>query len=123
MKVVGQDEIRRSVSLPAAIASMREAVIAHLHGVKGLRRLHREEGSDGVRRAELLDVSAQREVGESVAVVGEEHLVVGHVGGDGSESLTDRSVDPCVDERHLPVHDLAEILDPFPTLWLTRTSA
>jgi ornithine cyclodeaminase len=32
MKIVGQDEIRRSVSLPAALASMREAVIAQSRG-------------------------------------------------------------------------------------------
>lgn len=32
MKVVGQDEIRRSVSLPSAIAAMREAVIAQSRG-------------------------------------------------------------------------------------------
>ena len=32
MRVIGQDEIRRSVSLPAAIAAMREAVIAQSRG-------------------------------------------------------------------------------------------
>ena len=64
-----------------------------------------------------LDHRRQVRVGERVAVVGEEHLVVAQQVADGAQPLADRRVQARVDERDVPVVDVGlEQVDLRPAL-------
>ena len=69
-------------------------------------RADREEGGLGVGVGEPLDHLVERGVGEDVGVVGEEHLVVGEQMAHAAQALTDRGLEPGVDEVDRPVGDV-----------------
>ena len=59
------------------------------------------------RAAEVVDHGGQRQVGEAVAVVGQEHLLALQEGLHGLEAHADVGVEAGVDEGDLPVLDVA----------------
>jgi hypothetical protein len=73
---------------------------------------HGQQAAHGVGVQHAIDDVAQRGVGEDVAVVGEEHLVVVEVGPHAPQALADGGVDAGVDERDAPLADVgAQQLD------------
>ena len=68
---------------------------------------HREEARHPVHGPEVLDVRVEVEIGEAVAVVGEERLVVVEVRLHRAEALADARRQAGVDERDAPVVDVA----------------
>src|SRR6185437_7423708 len=72
------------------------------------RRLgrHGHQRPDGIARLEDVDHVVERQVGEDVGVVGEEHLLALDVLAHPAEPLADRAVEARVHERDLPVLDV-----------------
>ena len=79
--------------------------------MEALRWARREEGSGLSGAAEGVDHRRQVEVGETVRVVGEEHLVILDVPLHRDEALPDVGAQAGVDEGDLPVLDVA-VLEP-----------
>jgi hypothetical protein len=78
-----------------------------VRGVEALRRSHRDETGQRPARLEFLQVLGQRQVGELVAVVGEEGLVGAEVLAHGAEPLADVRMQPGFREGDGPVVDVA----------------
>ena len=70
------------------------------------RRAHGEEAAGLAGLLEQLDHLRQRRIGQPVAVVGEEHLLVLDVLAHGQQALADVAPDAGVDQRHPPVGQL-----------------
>ena len=75
--------------------------------VEGARRADGQQGPDRVRRRQGRDHLVHRGVGEHVAVVGEEHLVLAEVLAYSTQPLADLRAQPGVDEGDAPLADVA----------------
>ena len=82
------------------------AAIVGVHDVERLRHRDAEEARDLVALEERLDVAIEREVGQAIGVVGEEHLVVAEVALHPAQPLADVRLVAGVDERDLPLVDV-----------------
>ena len=67
------------------------------------RRVHGDETANLAALLETFDHLRQRRVGQAVAVVGEENLLVLHEMPDRHQSLTDIAPDSGVDQRNAPI--------------------
>src|SRR6185437_13574155 len=74
-----------------------------VHQMQAERRPDRQEASDLAARPEYLRHLLQVGVGETVAIVGVEHFLAGHVLAHGPEALPDVAPDAGVDHRDAPV--------------------
>src|SRR5262245_17436627 len=88
-------------------AHAADHVAVERNDVAALRRPHRQEAAHLVPPQEVLDVPVQRQVRQPVAVVRQEHRLSPEVGLDGLQPLPDVGGDAGVDERDVPVVDVA----------------
>ena len=78
----------------------------------GERRAHGEEAGELAALLERLDHVVEVDVGQAVAVVGEEHLLVLHVVAHRPQTLADVAPDAGVEQRDAPLLlGIAEQLD------------
>jgi len=79
---------------------------AELDCVERRLRRHREQARGDVAGHHVVDDLVHRRVGQHVAVVGQEGVIVLQEGPDPAQPLTDRGVDAGVDEGDLPLADV-----------------
>ena len=110
MKALAEDE-EASVDAQRQVLGRLEArhpvVLVGEHDVEGPWGPDRQERPDGVGGAEPRDQLVHGRVGEHVAVVREEHLVVAEVAAHPAQPLADLGVEAGVDEGDAPVADVA----------------
>jgi hypothetical protein len=70
---------------------------------------HGNETGDRIRSAESFDVTIERKVAETIAVVGEEHLIVGDPVLHLHETLTDIGGQSRIDEADPPTLDILSV--------------
>src|SRR5262245_57334267 len=96
--------------LASWLARMRSTARPHVDQMQAERRPHRGEAGDLPARTESLDDFSQVDVGKTVTVVGEEHILTCEMLvltcemlAHGPEPLADIAPDPRVDHRNAPV--------------------
>src|SRR5262249_29057210 len=72
-------------------------------------RTDTQEARDLVAPTQILDLEVERQIGQSIRVVGEEHLLADEVVLHGLESLTDVRVQPRLNEGDPPIRDVAGV--------------
>ena len=113
--LLSEDEeaaIDPEIGVLAAAQTRRPSRSADVHQMQAERRPDGQEAGDLAARPEQLSHLLQIRVGETVAVVGVEHLLAGDVLAHGPEALPDVAPDAGVDHRDAPVLlRIAEDLD------------